>query len=63
MLFLEVEGERFINLHLVDEIQVKHGKREATLLSSGIIKVADSKIAYEYFFGANPQLLVLRNGG
>lgn len=61
-MFLEVEGEKLINVDSIGQVELKHAKKEATLWSGGIIIVADSRIAYDYF-AANADLVVARNRG
>ena len=48
MTFLEVEGEKLINLDLIDEVELKHAHQVASLWCGGTVRIADSRIAYTY---------------
>ena len=62
MLFLEVEASgtnrRKVNLELIDKVQIDDAAKRATLWSGGIIVIADSKIAYEFFHALPEQFKI-----
>ena len=48
-MWLMVEGNRLINLELVDTVVFEEHQKRATLMAQGATLFADSKVAYEYF--------------
>lgn len=56
-MFLKAEGERIVNVELIDMVEFKHSKKQATLWSAGVPVLSDSELAYVYF-ADNEDILV-----
>ena len=50
-MFIKVEGERLVNLDLVEVVELYHSKRLASAYCGGAVTVPDSHILYLHFTG------------
>ena len=57
-MFLEIEGDKLLNIDLVDVVELNHQKMSATLWSGGVNVSSESKIAYRYFMQLPAEKLV-----
>lgn len=50
-MFIKVEGEKLVNLDLVEVVELYHSKKLASAYCGGAVTVPDSHILYLYYTG------------
>lgn len=48
-MFIKVEGEKLVNLELVEVVELYHSKKTASAYCGGAVTVPDSHILYLYY--------------